>query len=66
MKTKVTSVNFDINNLNYIKQLSRIENRNFSNLVNEIIKEHYQKLPMKRKLKLLRIENIIVEEMEKK
>ena len=62
MRNKITSVNFNINNFNYLKQLSKLENRNFSNLVNEIIQEHYQKLPLRRKLKLLRIENIGSEE----
>ena len=62
MRNKITSVNFNINNFNYLKQLSKLENRNFSNLVNEIIQEHYQKLPLRRKLKLLRIENLGSEE----
>lgn len=62
MRNKITSVNFNINNFNYLKQLSKLENRNFSNLVNEIICEHYQKLPLRRKLKLLRIENLGSEE----
>lgn len=58
MKTKVTSINFNLYNLNYIKLLAKLENRNVSSLLNEIIKEHYQKLPLKRKLKLLRVENL--------
>lgn len=58
MKTKVTSINFDLYNLNYVKLLAKLENRKVSNLVNEMIREHYQRLPLKRKMKLLRVENL--------
>ncbi len=58
MKTKVTSINFDLYNLNYVKLLAKLENRKVSSLVNEMIREHYQKLPLKRKMKLLRVENL--------
>lgn len=48
MKTKVTST-FDLYNLNYVKLLAKLENRKVSSLVNEMIREHYQKIAFKKK-----------------
>ena len=54
---KVISVNLDLNVLNFLEQLSKVESRNKSNLVNEIVKKHYEGLTLKQKMKMLRIEN---------
>ena len=42
---------------NFLEQLSKIENRNKSNLVSEIMKKHYEGLTLKQKMKMLRMEN---------
>ncbi|MGE4444627.1 MAG: hypothetical protein AB7E37_06630 [Candidatus Altimarinota bacterium] len=54
---KVISVNLELSVVNFLEQLSKIECRNKSNLVNEIVKKHYESLTLKQKMKMLRIEN---------
>ena len=54
---KVISVNLELSVVNFLEQLSKVENRNKSNLVNEIVKKHYEGLTLKQKMKMLRIEN---------
>jgi predicted DNA-binding protein len=54
---KVISVNLELSVVNFLEQLSKVECRNKSNLVNEIVKKHYEGLTLKQKMKMLRIEN---------
>ena len=54
---KVISVNLELSVVNFLEQLSKVENRNKSNLVNEIVKKHYASLTLKQKMKMLRMEN---------
>ncbi len=54
---KVISVNLELSVVNFLEQLSKVENRNKSNLVNEIVKKHYESLTLKQKMKMLRMEN---------
>ena len=54
---KVISVSLELSVVNFLEQLSKIECRNKSNLVNEIVKKHYESLTLKQKMKMLRIEN---------
>ena len=54
---KVISVNLELSVVNFLEQLSKVECRNKSNLVNEIVKKHYESLTLKQKMKMLRIEN---------
>lgn len=54
---KVISVNLELSVVNFLEQLSKVECRNKSNLVNEIIKKHYEGLTLKQKMKMLRMEN---------
>lgn len=55
---KVISVNLELSVVNFLEQLSKVECRNKSNLVNEIVKKHYEGLTLKQKMKMLRMENI--------
>ena len=55
---KNISINLDVSVINFLEQLSKIENRSKSNLLNEIIKNYYENLTFRQQIKLLRIENI--------
>ncbi len=57
MRKKIISFNLDLSVVNFLEQLSKIENRNKSNLVSEIMKKHYEGLTLKQKMKMLRMEN---------
>ncbi len=57
MRKKIISFNLDLSVVNFLEQLSKIENRNKSNLVSEIMKKHYESLTLKQKMKMLRMEN---------
>ena len=54
---KIISLNLELSVVNFLEQLSKIESRNKSNLVNEIVKKHYESLTLKQKMKMLRMEN---------
>ena len=54
---KVISLNLELSVVNFLEQLSKIESRNKSNLVNEIVKKYYEGLTLKQKMKMLRIES---------
>ena len=54
---KNISINLDLSVINFLDQLAKLENRNKSNLLNEIIKNYYESLTLKQKIKMLRIEN---------
>lgn len=55
---KNISINLDTSVISFLDQLAKLENRNKSNLLNEIIKNYYESLTLKQQIKLLRIENI--------
>ena len=55
---KVISINLDTSVINFLEQLAKLENRNKSNLLNEMIKNHYENLTFRQQIKLSRIENI--------
>jgi predicted DNA-binding protein len=54
---KNISVNLDISVIKFLDQLAKLENRNKSNLLNEIIKNYYENLTLRQQIKLSRIEN---------
>ena len=54
---KNISINLDTSVINFLDQLAKLENRNKSNLLNEMIKNYYESLTLKQKIKMLRIEN---------
>lgn len=55
---KNISINLDTSVINFLEQLAKLENRNKSNLLNEMIKNYYENLTFRQQIKLLRIENI--------
>ena len=55
---KNISINLDTSVINFLDQLAKLENRNKSNLLNEIIKNYYENLTFRQQIKLSRIENI--------
>lgn len=57
MEKKRTTINLDIENFEYIKKLSRLENRSISNFLNLFIKDYKNnnKLTLKEEIKALRI-----------
>ena len=55
---KNISINLDVSVINFLDQLAKLENRNKSNLLNEMIKNYYENLTFRQQIKLLRIENI--------
>lgn len=55
---KVISINLDASVINFLEQLAKLENRNKSNLLNEMIKNYYENLTFRQQIKLSRIENI--------
>ena len=57
MEKKRTTINLDIENFEYIKKLSRLENRSISNFLNLFIKDYKNnnKLTVKEEIKALRI-----------
>ena len=62
---KVISINLDTSVINFLEQLAKLENRNKSNLLNEMIKNHYENLTFRQQIKLSRIENINFSTVEK-
>ena len=58
---KAISVNLDTSVVNFLEQLSKVENRNKSNLLNEFVKNYYENLPLKQKISVLRIKDFIGE-----
>ena len=55
---KNISINLDTSVINFLDQLAKLENRNKSNLLNEMIKNYYENLTFKQQIKLSRVENI--------
>lgn len=55
---KNISINLDISVINFLEQLAKLENRNKSNLLNEMIKNYYENLTFRQQIKLSRVENI--------
>lgn len=55
---KNISVNLDTSVINFLDQLAKLENRNKSNLLNEMIKNYYENLTFRQQIKLSRVENI--------
>lgn len=55
---KNISINLDTSVINFLDQLTKIENRNKSNLLNEMIKNYYENLTFRQQIKLSRVENI--------
>lgn len=55
---KNISINLDVRVISFLDQLAKLENRNKSNLLNEMIKNYYENLTFRQQIKLLRIENI--------
>ncbi len=62
---KNISINLDVSVISFLDQLAKLENRNKSNLLNEMIKNYYENLSFRQQIKLLRIENINFENGEK-
>ena len=58
---KAISVNLDTSVVNFLEQLSKVENRNKSNLLNETVKNYSENLPLKQKISVLRIKDFIGE-----
>ncbi len=52
------SINLDLSVINFLDQLAKLENRNKSNLINEMIKNYYENLTFREQIKLSRVENI--------
>ena len=52
------SINLDLSVINFLDQLAKLENRNKSNLINEMIKNYYENLTFRQQIKLSRVENI--------
>ncbi len=60
MTTKIyKTITLDIEDFEYLKQVSRLENRSISNLINNFIKDFKSnnKLTLKQEIKSLRIED---------
>ena len=55
---KNISINLDVSVINFLDQLAKLENRNKSNLINEMIKNYYENLTFRQQIKLSRVENI--------
>ena len=55
---KVISINLDTSVKNFLEQLAKLENRNKSNLLNEMIKNYYENLTFRQQIKLSRVESI--------
>ena len=55
---KNISINLDVSVISFLDQLAKLENRNKSNLLNEMIKNYYENLTFRQQIKLSRIENI--------
>ena len=55
---KNISINLDTSVINFLDQLAKLENRNKSNLLNEMIKNYYENLTFRQQIKLSRVENI--------
>lgn len=55
---KNISINLDVSVINFLDQLAKLENRNKSNLLNEMIKNYYENLTFRQQIKLSRVENI--------
>ena len=55
---KNISINLDLSVINFLDQLAKLENRNKSNLLNEMIKNYYENLTFRQQIKLSRVENI--------
>ena len=55
---KNISINLDTSVINFLEQLAKLENRNKSNLLNEMIKNYYENLIFRQQIKLSRVENI--------
>lgn len=62
---KNISINLDVSVISFLDQLAKLENRNKSNLLNEMIKNYYENLTFRQQIKFLRIENINFENGEK-
>ncbi|MGJ0456917.1 hypothetical protein NG782_09475 [Aliarcobacter cryaerophilus] len=56
---KVISLNLHTSVVNFLEQLSKLENRNKSNLLNEIVKNYYEDLALNQKIRVLRIKDFI-------
>lgn len=60
MKSKIyKTITLDIEDFEYLKQVSRLENRSISNLINNFVKDFKSnnKLTLKQEIKSLRIED---------
>ena len=55
---KNISINLDTSVINFLDQLAKLENRNKSNLLNEMIKNYYENLTFRQQIKLSRVENV--------
>ena len=55
---KNISINLDVSVINFLDQLAKLENRNKSNFINEMIKNYYENLTFRQQIKLSRVENI--------
>ena len=55
---KNISINLDVRVISFLDQLAKLENRNKSNLLNEMIKNYYENLTFREQIKLSRVENI--------
>ena len=55
---KNISINLDVRVISFLDQLAKLENRNKSNLLNEMIKNYYENLTFRQQIKLSRVENI--------
>ena len=53
---KIISINLDVSVVNLLENLAKIENRNKSNWINEMIKNHYNSLTLKERIKLTRMD----------
>ncbi|MCT7525416.1 hypothetical protein N5T77_10180 [Aliarcobacter cryaerophilus] len=58
---KVISLNLHTSVVNFLEQLSKLENRNKSNLLNEIVKNYYEDLALNQKISVSRIKDFIGE-----
>ena len=54
---KNISINLDVRVISFLDQLAKLENRNKSNLLNEMIKNYYENLTFRQQIKLSRVEN---------
>ena len=55
---KNISINLDTSVISFLDQLAKLENRNKSNLLNEMIKNYYENSTFRQQIKLSRVENI--------